>query len=128
MGSVVIIATSYAWLCAVIQARTSLTFQAVTRALNLVGLGNLPNFTMRHSVGAEKGRGAMALSPFFGLRTSWATRSQALSGSRSNTAVVGAVVAAGKVTVGLVFNRVIVVDMSWFLKKETRFFQVVSSL
>lgn len=71
--------------CAVIQARTSLTFHAVTRALNLVGLGNLPNFTMRHSVGAENGRGAMALSGLLGLRTSCASRSQAESGRASNT-------------------------------------------
>jgi hypothetical protein len=71
--------------CADIQARTCPACQAVTRALNLVGFGNLPNFTIRHSVGAENGRGAMALSGLFGLRTSCASRSQALSGSASKT-------------------------------------------
>lgn len=71
--------------CAVIQARTCPACHAVTRALNLVGLGNVPNFTMRHSVGAENGRGAMALSGLLGLRTSCASRSHALSGSASKT-------------------------------------------
>jgi hypothetical protein len=94
--------------CAVIQARTCPACQAVTRALNLVGLGNLPSFTMRHSVGAENGNGAMAESGFFALRTSCASRSQAESGSRSNTAVVGAVVAAGKAAVGLMVLTVMV--------------------
>ena len=116
----------YAMACAVIQARTCPACQAVTRALNLVGLGNLPSFTMRHSVGAENGKGAMAESGFFALRTSCASRSHAESGSRSNTAVVGAVVAVGNVAVGLVLNRVMLGVISGFLVKETRLFQIVS--
>lgn len=49
---------------------------------------------MRHSVGAEKGRGATALAGLLQLRTSWDSRSQALSGSASKndlwTVAVGA--------------------------------------
>lgn len=56
---------------------------------------------MRHKVGAENGRGATSLSGFFGLRTSCDSRSQALSGSLSKVACVGAVDAAGRVAVGL---------------------------
>ena len=93
--------------CAVIQARTCPACQAVTRALNLVGLGNLPAFTMRHSVGAENGRGAMALSGLLGLRTSCDSRSQALSGRRSNTAWSGAVCAAGIVAGGMLVTVVV---------------------
>jgi len=55
---VVIVATCYAIACAAIQARTVPTFQAVTRSDNLHGLGNVPAFTLRHSVGAENGNGA----------------------------------------------------------------------
>jgi hypothetical protein len=40
---------------------------------------------MRHRVGAENGSGAIALSGLLGLRTSCASRSQALSGSASKT-------------------------------------------
>ena len=81
----------------------------MTRALNFVGLGNLPSFTIRHNVGAENGRGATSLSELLGLRTSCASRSQALSGSRSNTARAGAVVGAGAVAVGLMVNVLAVV-------------------
>lgn len=70
--------------CAVIQARTSLTFQAVTRALNLVGLGKVPAATLRHKVGALNGRGA-GCSGRLGLSTNCASRTNALSGSASNT-------------------------------------------
>lgn len=72
--------------CADIHARTWPTCQAVTRALNLVGWGNLPALTMRHSVGAENGKGATALQGHLGLRTSCDSRTHALSGSTSNTA------------------------------------------
>lgn len=70
--------------CADIHARTWPTCQAVTRALNLVGLGNFPALTIRHKVGAENGSGAIADSRFFELRTRCASRSQALSGNASN--------------------------------------------
>jgi hypothetical protein len=94
----------YAAVCAVIHSRTAPHFQAVTRADNLQGAGNLPAFTMRHNVGAENGNGATALSGLFGLRTSCDSRSHALSGSESNTDCVGVVVAAAgaSVAVGLV--------------------------
>ena len=97
----------YAVACAVIQARTCPACQAVTLALNLVGFGNLPSFTIRHSVGAENGRGAIALSVLLGLRTNCASRSHAESGSRSNTACVGAVCAVGAVALGLVVLAVL---------------------
>ena len=70
--------------CAVIQARTSPTLKAVTRSESLMGFGNVPAFTLRHSVGAEKGRGA-GVSGLLGLCTSCASRMKALSGSASKT-------------------------------------------
>lgn len=55
--------------------------------------------TIRHSVGAEKGRGATALAALLLLRTSWDSRSQALSGSASKndlwTVVDGAEIPVG---------------------------------
>ena len=60
------------------------TFQAVTRSESLIGLGNVPAFTLRHSVGAEKGKGA-GVSGLLGLCTSWDSRMNALSGSASKT-------------------------------------------
>lgn len=87
--SLVVMCTApYTLACAAIHARIWPACQAVTPALNLVGLGNLPVLTMRHSVGAEKGSGATALSGLLQLRTSWDSRSQALSGSASK-AVAG---------------------------------------
>jgi hypothetical protein len=80
--------------CAVIQARTVPTFQAVTRSDSLIGLGNVPAFTLRHKVGAEKGRGA-GVSGRFGLRTSWDSRMNALSGNASKTECVIEVFTAG---------------------------------
>ena len=70
--------------CAVIQARTSPTVKAVTRSESLMGLGNVPAFTLRHSVGAEKGRGS-GVSGRLGLCTSCASRMKALSGRASKT-------------------------------------------
>lgn len=84
--------------CADIHARTWPTCQAVTPALNLVGLGNLPALTMRQSVGAEKGRGAKELAALLLLRTSWDSRSQALSGSASKNDLW--TVAVGSETLG----------------------------
>ncbi len=72
-----------ALVCAAIQARTAPTCQAVTRSDNLMGLGNVPAFTLRHSVGALKGRGA-GVSGRDGLWTSWDSRMNALSDSASN--------------------------------------------
>lgn len=43
---------------------------------------------MRHKVGAENGSGATALAGLLLLRTSWDSRSQALSGKASKIAVV----------------------------------------
>ncbi len=80
--------------CAVIQARTVPTFQAVTRSDNLMGAGNVPAFTLRHKVGAEKGRGA-GVSGLLGLCTSWDSRMNALSGSASKTEWLIGVFAAG---------------------------------
>lgn len=48
-----------------------------------MGLGNVPAFTLRQSVGAEKGRGAGALGRF-GFCTIVDTRMYALSASASN--------------------------------------------
>jgi len=59
----------YTAACAAIHARTSPTFQHVTRIESLMGFGNMPLATMRQSVGAEKGRGA-GVSGRFGLCTS----------------------------------------------------------
>lgn len=56
----------------------------MTRALSFVGLGNLPALTIRHNVGAEKGRGATMLAEVLVLRTSCDSRSHALSGNASN--------------------------------------------
>lgn len=70
-----------------IHARTWPTCQAVTRALNLVGLGKVPTLTMRHKVGAENGKGATALDGLLLLRTSSACRTMALSGSASKIAI-----------------------------------------
>ena len=75
---------AYTVACAVIQARTVPTFQAVTRWDNLTGAGNVPAFTLRHRVGAEKGSGA-GVSGRFGLCTSCDSRMNALSGSASKT-------------------------------------------
>jgi hypothetical protein len=80
-----------------IHARTWPTCQAVTPALNFVGLGNLPALTIRHRVGAEKGRGATLLAGLLQLRTSWDSRSHALSGSASNTACVGCLGTTGEI-------------------------------
>jgi hypothetical protein len=63
------IADPYADACAAIQARTSLTFQHVTREEILIGLGNKPFATIRQRVGEEKGSGA-GTSGRFGLCTS----------------------------------------------------------
>ena len=82
-------ATSYAWLCAVIQARTAPTFQQVTRSDSLMGLGNLPAATSRHNVGAENGRGAGVVGRL-GLWTSCASRMKALSGRVSNDGIAAA--------------------------------------
>ena len=70
--------------CALIQSRTSPTRHAVTLSDNLNGLGNVPAATLRHNVGAEKGRGA-GVSGRFGLCTSCDSRMNALAGSASKT-------------------------------------------
>jgi hypothetical protein len=70
--------------CAVIHARTSLTFQQVTLSDNLMGLGNVPADTLRHNVGALNGNGA-GCSGLLGLRTSCDSRMNALSGNASKT-------------------------------------------
>lgn len=49
-----------------------------------MGLGKVPAFTLRHSVGAEKGKGA-GVSGLLGLCTSCASRMKALSGRASKT-------------------------------------------
>lgn len=69
-----------------IQLRTSPTFQHVTRSDNLMGLGKVPAFTLRHSVGAENGRGAGVVGRL-GLWTSCASRMKALSGRVSNDGI-----------------------------------------
>ena len=74
--------------CEFIHARTCPTCQQVTRADNLVGAGNVPALTLRHNVGAENGSGAV-LSGVDDLRTSCASRTNALSGSASNTDGLG---------------------------------------
>lgn len=67
---------------------------------------------MRHSVGAEKGRGATALAGLLQLRTSWDSRSQALSGRASKIAMLGYVVPIGE--------GVVCCDISYrFLKLKT---------
>jgi hypothetical protein len=48
-----------------------------------MGLGKVPAFTLRHKVGALKGRGA-GVSGRDGLWTSWDSRMNALSDSASN--------------------------------------------
>lgn len=58
---------------------------------------------MRHKVGAENGSGATALAGLLLLRTSWDSRSHALSGKASKIAVVVLV----EPTVGVVVWRVI---------------------
>jgi hypothetical protein len=80
--------------CAVIHARTVPTFQAVTRSESLIGLGNVPAFTLRHSVGALNGRGA-GVSGLLGLCTSCDSRINALSGSASKTEWLIDVLAVG---------------------------------
>lgn len=85
LGLIVIIITPYTAACAVIQARTSLTFQQVTRSDSLIGLGKVPAATLRHNVGALNGRGATTLSAFFELRTNCDSRTNALSGRASKT-------------------------------------------
>lgn len=57
-------------------------FQAVTRWDNLTGFGNVPAFTIRHSVGALKGSGARRPGRL-GLCTNCDSRMNALSGNRS---------------------------------------------
>jgi hypothetical protein len=87
--------------CAVIHARTVPTFQAVTRSESLIGLGNVPAFTLRHRVGAEKGRGA-GVSGLLGLRTSWDSRMNALSGRASKTeCVIEVLTAVMQVAIGV---------------------------
>ena len=66
---------------------------------------------MRQSVGAENGRGAMALSRLLGLRTSCASRSQALSGSASKIDVRMVTVAAVIRGVSGVLGAVIFCDI-----------------
>lgn len=58
----------------------SLHFHAVTRADSLAGAGNVPARTIRHSVGAENGSGAVLFGRL-GLRTSCDSRNHALPGS-----------------------------------------------
>ena len=58
------------------------TFHAVTRSDNLTGFGNVPPFTLRHSVGALKGSGA-GLSGRLELWTNCDSRMKALSGNSS---------------------------------------------
>jgi hypothetical protein len=105
MVLVVIVATSYAIACAVIQARTVPTLKAVTRWDNFTGLGNVPAFTLRHKVGALNGTtaalpavarfGPLPLALFFsacsavtgGDPMSCDTRTYALSDSASKTDV-----------------------------------------
>lgn len=80
--------------CAAAHARISPTFQAVTRSDSFTGLGNVPAFTFRHSVGAENGKGA-GLSGCLGLWTNCASRMNALSGRVSNEGIIGAGGCAG---------------------------------
>jgi hypothetical protein len=75
--------------CAVIQARTAPTFQAVTRSESFDGLGNVPAFTLRQRVGALKGNGA-GVDGRLGLCTSCASRMKALSGRASNEGIAAA--------------------------------------
>jgi hypothetical protein len=109
MVLVCIMAALYAVACAVIQARTVPTFQAVTRSDNLCGLGNVPAFTLRHKVGAEKGRGA-GVSGRLGLCTSCDSRMNALSGRASKTEVWMLALTAGVLDAIGVFRGVILGD------------------
>ena len=59
---------------------------------------------MRHKVGAENGSGATALAGLLLLRTSWDSRSQALSGKASKIAVVVLVEPTG---VGVVWRVIL---------------------
>lgn len=93
---------------ALIQARTSPTFHAVTRWDNLYGGGKVAAFTLRHKVGAENGSGAGVEGRLW-LCTSCASRMNALSGSKSNDGITAtgwagaaAVLAATGVCFGLV--------------------------
>jgi hypothetical protein len=70
--------------CWSIQALTSPTLQAVTRSDSRCGFGKVPAFTLRHRVGALKGRGA-GVSGRLGLCTSCDSRMNALSDKESNT-------------------------------------------
>jgi hypothetical protein len=81
---VVIIIAPYTDACAVIHARTSPTFQQVTLSDNLIGLGNVPAATLRHSVGALKGSGA-GWSGRLGLLTSCDSRIKPLAGKSSKS-------------------------------------------
>ena len=71
---------------ALIHARTSPTFHAVTRWDNLYGGGKVAAFTLRHKVGAENGSGAGVEGRLW-LCTSCASRMNALSGSKSNDGI-----------------------------------------
>ena len=76
---------------------------------------------MRHRVGAEKGSGAMALSGLLGLRTSCASRSQALSGSASKTDLWMVTVAAVMQDAIGVLGVEGLCDTSRFLKRKPEF-------
>jgi hypothetical protein len=102
-------AALYTVVCAVIQARTSPTRQAVTRSDNLCGAGNVPAFTLRHKVGAEKGRGA-GVSGRLGLCTIFDSRMNALSGRASKTEVWMVALAAGMLDATGVLMGVILGD------------------
>lgn len=89
-----VMAIPYTAACAAIQARTAPTLNAVTRSDSFIGLGNVPAFTLRQSVGAEKGSGA-GESGRFGLCTSCDSRMKALSGRASKTEWIIDALAAG---------------------------------
>jgi hypothetical protein len=72
--------------CDAIQARTSLTFQQVTRCESLNGCGNVPALTLRQRVGAENGKSA-GRPGRFGLCTSCDSRMNALSAKSSNDGI-----------------------------------------
>lgn len=68
------------------------------RSDNFNGFGKVPAFTLRHSVGPLKGKGA-GHSGRFELCTSWDSRMNALSGSVSNEGMpaIGLLVSAGMI-------------------------------
>jgi hypothetical protein len=106
--------------CAVIHARTSLTFQHVTRSDNLMGLGKVPAATLRHRVGALNGNGA-GCSGRLGLSTSCASRTNALSGSASNTECWIAGLCAGMLDAIGALGEVGLCDTSRFLSRKPEF-------